>query len=84
MFAIKFGAALGGWVIRLLRAFFGYLANGVQTGNALRGIGVSISMVPGVLLAIATLVLTRYELDERRMLGIEVSSQSGVKVHEPD
>jgi len=71
MFAIKFGAALGGWVIGLLLAFFGYVANGVQTGNALRGIGVSISIVPGVLLALATLVLTTYELDERAMLRIE-------------
>jgi len=71
MFAIKFGAALGGWVIGLLLTFFGYVANGVQTGNALRGIGVSISIVPGVLLALATLVLTTYELDERTMLGIE-------------
>src|SRR6266403_329174 len=71
MFAIKFGAALGGWVIGLLLAFFGYVANGVQTGNALRGIGVSISIVPGVLLALATLVLTTYELDERTMLRVE-------------
>jgi Na+/melibiose symporter-like transporter len=43
----------------------------VQTGNALRGIGVSISIVPGVLLALATLVLMTYELDERTMLRVE-------------
>jgi Na+/melibiose symporter-like transporter len=47
------------------------VANGVQTANALRGIGVSISIVPGVLLALATLVLTTYELDEPTMLRIE-------------
>jgi glycoside/pentoside/hexuronide:cation symporter, GPH family len=71
MFAIKFGAALGGWVIGLLLAFFGYVANGVQTSNALRGIGVSISVVPGILLALASVVFAAYELDERTMSGIE-------------
>jgi GPH family glycoside/pentoside/hexuronide:cation symporter len=71
MFAIKFGAALGTGVLGLVLSFSGYVSNSQQTALSLHFIALSMSVLPGALLAIAGILSIRYELTESAILAVE-------------
>lgn len=71
IFSTKVGWAIGSWIFGLLLAGFGYVANTRQTTHALRGIVLSTSWIPCLMLVTAALLMTAYPLSERRMVEIE-------------
>jgi GPH family glycoside/pentoside/hexuronide:cation symporter len=71
IFALKLGAALGGWGLGELLEAFGYLPNTAQTPLALAGIRLVMSAIPGALLLVAAGTLWFYELDEPLVRRIE-------------
>lgn len=71
IFSTKVGWAIGSWIFGLLLAGFGYVANTHQTAHALRGIVLSTSWIPSLMLVAAALLMAAYPLNERRMVEIE-------------
>lgn len=70
-FAQKFGIALGGGAAGWLLAGFGFVPNAEQSPEALRGIRMMMSVIPGVAAAVAALAALAYGLDDRTMKRIE-------------
>ena len=52
--ATKIGNALGGALGVLIMAGFGYVANAQQTAEAMRGINITVNLIPAILFLIAT------------------------------
>ena len=65
-FFFKFGLALGGIVPGFMLAHFGYVANAVQTPEALQGILITTTIIPIIFLAVAFLDISFYGLDDKR------------------
>ena len=53
----KFGNAIGSGVGILIMAGFGYVANQQQTPEALKGINITVNLLPAILLAVSAVVL---------------------------
>lgn len=64
-FFFKFGMALGGIVPGLILDKFGYIANQVQTPEALMGILITTTVVPVIFLILAMVDINFYNLDEK-------------------
>lgn len=64
-FFFKFGMALGGIVPGLILDKFGYVANQIQTPEALMGILITTTVVPVVFLVLAMVDINFYNLDEK-------------------
>ncbi|MEK4870292.1 MFS transporter [Niallia sp. FSL W8-1348] len=64
-FFFKFGMALGGIVPGLILDKFGYVANQIQTPEALMGILITTTVVPVVFLVLAMIDINFYNLDEK-------------------
>ncbi len=71
IFGTKVGLAVGAWVTGILLTAFGYVANTDQTPQALLGIRLSMSLLPGVLLVAAAALMKAYPLDDTLMARIE-------------
>ncbi len=71
MFAIKFGIAIGGFLILRLLALFHYVPNQAQTPEAVTGIKLLFSVIPAVLSLIYGLILLFYPINEAKLLEIE-------------
>jgi glycoside/pentoside/hexuronide:cation symporter, GPH family len=71
IFALKLGAAVGGWMLGQLLGHFGYVSNVTQTENSIDGIRLLVSVLPGMLLLGAGAILLRYEIDEPLVNRIE-------------
>ncbi|MGA7307249.1 MAG: MFS transporter, partial [Rhodothermales bacterium] len=69
--SIKFGsavaAAISGWML----AWFGYVANMEQTGEALLGIRLLFSLIPAAVGVVLLIVFQLYKLDETKLAAIE-------------
>lgn len=63
-FFFKFGMALGGIVPGLVLDRFGYVANQIQTPEALLGILITVTVIPVCLLILAMIDINFYNLDE--------------------
>lgn len=63
-FFFKFGMALGGIVPGLVLDRFGYVANQIQTPEALLGILLTVTVIPVCLLILAMIDINFYNLDE--------------------
>jgi glycoside/pentoside/hexuronide:cation symporter, GPH family len=70
-FAQKSGGAIGGGLLGLLLAWFGYEANVQQTGQSLRGILLMMSFIPAAFGLLAAVAVRFYRLDEPTMARIE-------------
>jgi GPH family glycoside/pentoside/hexuronide:cation symporter len=71
VFSTKFGMAVGGWLLGLILAYCGYMANVEQAGRSLHGIILSMSWIPCAMLVSATVAMALYQLDDSFMIKIE-------------
>ncbi|HVO13512.1 MAG TPA: MFS transporter [Vicinamibacteria bacterium] len=71
IFGTKVGVAIGAWVLGIILAMFGYVANAEQTASSLLGIRLSMSLIPGVILVVAAALMKYYPLDDKLMIRIE-------------
>ena len=71
IFATKIGFAIGAWMLGLILAFFGYVANVAQTDRSIHGIILSMSWIPGVMLVMAAATMALYPLNDTLMVKIE-------------
>ncbi len=69
--AQKVGLAIGGALIGWLFGYFGFVANAVQTPEALHGITIVFSLLPGFFALLAGLAIYFYKLDEDTVKQME-------------
>jgi GPH family glycoside/pentoside/hexuronide:cation symporter len=70
-FAQKLGWAIGGAITGWLLAYFGFIANTVQTLDAQNGIRLMMSVIPAIGSILAAVAMWFYILDEPMMIKIE-------------
>lgn len=71
MFAQKMGLTIGSGVSAALLGYFGYVANQPQTPDAILGIRLMFSILPGALAIANGLILILYPLSDREVSDIE-------------
>ncbi|MFZ0339255.1 MAG: MFS transporter [Terracidiphilus sp.] len=71
IFSTKIGMAIGGWLVGLILAHYGYVANVSQTAHSLHGIVLSMSWIPCVMVLSAAVAMAFYPLDDAFMARIE-------------
>jgi glycoside/pentoside/hexuronide:cation symporter, GPH family len=71
IFSTKIGMAIGGWLVGLILAQYGYVANASQTSRSLHGIVLSMSWIPCAMVLSAAAAMTFYPLDDAFMSKIE-------------
>jgi GPH family glycoside/pentoside/hexuronide:cation symporter len=73
LFSIKAGILIGGFLVPLFLASFGYVKNApAQTASALLGISLAFSIGPALFALLKSGALMIYPLDQRRVDEIEV------------
>lgn len=74
----KAGFSIGGAVSLWVLAWFGYVANQPQSAEAISGIRICISIVPGIMALMCASVLFFYPLTEKKLkeLNIEINKNS--------
>jgi GPH family glycoside/pentoside/hexuronide:cation symporter len=71
LFGLKVGLGVGGWLLGVVLAAFGYVANVEQSPTSIMGILIAISVLPGALLLVAAFLMRFYELGDDMMVKIE-------------
>ncbi len=71
LFATKSGILLGGYLLPLFLARFGFVRNEAQTANSLLGIALAFSIAPGIFALLKAGALMIYPLDQKRVDVIE-------------
>jgi GPH family glycoside/pentoside/hexuronide:cation symporter len=71
LFAIKTGTVVGGFLLPLFLAYFGYVKDAEQTPKALLGITLAFSLVPGIIALFKAGALLIYPLNQNRVDKIE-------------
>ncbi len=71
LFGLKVGLGIGGWLLGIVLAAFGYVANVAQSASSIMGILIAISVLPGAMLLAAALLMRFYELGDDMMVKIE-------------
>jgi glycoside/pentoside/hexuronide:cation symporter, GPH family len=71
IFGTKIGVAIGAWVLGIVLSIFGYVANADQTQFSLLGIRLSMSLIPGIMLILAAVLMKYYPLNDKLMVQIE-------------
>jgi GPH family glycoside/pentoside/hexuronide:cation symporter len=71
LFSIKTGIMVGGFLLPLFLAYFGYVKDVDQTPKAMLGITLAFSIVPGVIALFKACALLIYPLNQKRMDKIE-------------
>jgi GPH family glycoside/pentoside/hexuronide:cation symporter len=71
LFAIKTGNLVGGFLLPLFLAYFGYVKDAGQTPKALLGITLAFSLVPGFIALLKAGALLIYPLNQKRVSQIE-------------
>jgi GPH family glycoside/pentoside/hexuronide:cation symporter len=71
LFAIKTGNLVGGFLLPLFLACFGYVKDAVQTPKALLGIALAFSLVPGFIALLKAVMLMIYPLNQKRVDQVE-------------
>ena len=72
LFAIKTGNLIGGFLLPLFLAYFGYVKDVPQTPKAVLGITLAFSLVPGLIALLKAVALLVYPLNQKRVSQIEV------------
>jgi glycoside/pentoside/hexuronide:cation symporter, GPH family len=72
LFAIKTGNLVGGFLLPLFLANFGYVKDAVQSPRALLGITLAFSLVPGIIAMFKAAALMIYPLNQKRVSQIEL------------
>ena len=71
LFALKFGVALGGWLIGLILAKYGYDGKAeMQSPEAIRGLVLSMTLFPAIGHALLIPLAAFYKLDHQKCLSI--------------
>ncbi len=63
--ATKLGNALGGALGVLIMAGFGYVANAQQTPEAMRGINITVNLIPAILFLVATALCFLWNMSDK-------------------
>ena len=71
LFSIKTGVVVGGFLLPLFLAGFGFVKDAAQTATALLGITLAFSIVPGVIALLKAGALLIYPLNQKRVDEIE-------------
>jgi GPH family glycoside/pentoside/hexuronide:cation symporter len=71
MFAIKFGIAIGGFLMLRMLAAFHYVPNQDQTAEAVAGIKLLFSVIPAALSVVYGLILVLYPINDAMLQRIE-------------
>ena len=71
LFSLKTGTMLAGWLLPLFLDRFGFVRNVAQTPQALLGIQLSFSLMPGVFATLKGVALWVYPLTRSEVLRIE-------------
>jgi GPH family glycoside/pentoside/hexuronide:cation symporter len=71
MFSLKFGSAVGGALPGFVLAGFGFVANAVQTDQAIVGIRFMFNVLPAVFFLIGGLLMFLYKIDRHTLSRIE-------------
>ena len=71
LFSIKTGIVVGGFLLPLFLAQFGFVRNTAQTAHALLGITLAFSIVPGLFALLKAGALLIYPLPQKRVDEIE-------------
>lgn len=71
MFSLKFGSAVGGALPGFMLAWFGFVANEVQTDLALNGIRLMFNALPAVFFLAGGLLMLFYRIDKATLATIE-------------
>ena len=77
VFFIKLGLAVGGALAGWLLAWYGYQAGQAQSADTLHGLLLSFTLWPALCSVLVALVMSRYRLDNARVLQIHQALQSG-------
>ncbi len=71
MFSLKFGSAVGGALPGFMLAWFGFVANEVQTDTAITGIRLMFNVLPAIFFVAAGLLMYLYRIDRNTLTQIE-------------
>lgn len=71
MFSLKFGSAVGGALPGFMLAWFGFIANEVQTDSAITGIRLMFNVLPAVFFVAAGLLMMFYRIDRQTLTQVE-------------
>ena len=71
MFSLKFGSAVGGALPGFMLAWFGFVANEVQTDTAITGIRLMFNVLPAIFFVAAGLLMYFYRIDRNTLTQIE-------------
>ena len=71
MFSLKFGSAVGGALPGFMLAWFGFVANEVQTESAITGIRLMFNLLPAIFFLAGGLLMFFYRIDRSTLTRIE-------------
>ena len=71
MFSLKFGSAVGGALPGFMLAWFGFVANEVQTETAMTGIRLMFNVLPAVFFLVGGLLMFFYRIDWATLRQVE-------------
>ena len=71
MFSLKFGSAVGGALPGFMLAWFGFVANEVQTDSAITGIRLMFNVLPAIFFLAGGLLMFFYQIDRETLHRIE-------------
>ncbi len=74
LFSLKFGAAVGGAIPGFILAAFGFVANAVQTPEAMFGIRLMFNVAPAILMGLGGLSMIFYGIDRSTLHRIETEN----------
>ena len=71
MFSLKFGSAVGGALPGFMLAGFGFVANEVQSDDAITGIRLMFNVLPAVFFVAAGVTMFFYRIDKKTLTQVE-------------
>lgn len=71
MFSLKFGSAIGGALPGFILAWFGFIANEVQTESAITGIRLMFNLLPAIFFLAAAVQMWFYRIDRATLARVE-------------
>jgi GPH family glycoside/pentoside/hexuronide:cation symporter len=71
MFSLKFGSAVGGALPGFMLAWFGFVANEIQTDTAVLGIRLMFNVLPAAFFLLGGLLMFFYRIDRETLIRVE-------------
>jgi len=84
MFSLKFGSAMGGALPGFILAWFGFVANQVQTESAIQGIRLMFNALPAVFFLLGGVLMFFYRIDRRTLSRVEKELRDRRSPAEPE